>query len=343
MSVLTTGAVTIGTVALLKALFGSCPTIYVDTDEGPVLQAEAFSYSIAPLLEARDVDRLEVEPDDDGFIRLELRNEALETHYINHLELLAVEHDADVRVVPDERGLPIGMTDPVPPARALDRDGRSVLPELTQRDRLAFATTDARIRAASTVDSRDFIELAFPSVPDADTVVAVLELRNSLLNTVLFYDLMLGSAGAGALDWLGRSMDRIDGAVELGRWFHETMGLAVEVFDGERWQETARVGDSGPIAWKELGVRIPVLEPDSIRLRLGFLADEWRIDRVEIGRPERLGRSSRIPVSRIVDLQGQVHEEGRGTPGAARRGVPGDLSGERCPIGVPSPRDRRWR
>jgi hypothetical protein len=44
-----------------------------------VLHAEAFSYSIAPLLEARDVDRLATQPDADGHLRIEVRNEALET------------------------------------------------------------------------------------------------------------------------------------------------------------------------------------------------------------------------------------------------------------------------
>jgi hypothetical protein len=45
-----------GTVVLLKALFGSCPTVYSTTGDESLFEAESFSYSIAPLLEARDVD-----------------------------------------------------------------------------------------------------------------------------------------------------------------------------------------------------------------------------------------------------------------------------------------------
>ncbi|NNF29480.1 MAG: hypothetical protein HKN73_19800 [Gemmatimonadetes bacterium] len=299
------GAAVFGTGLLLKALFGSCPTIYVETAQGQELQAEAFSYSIAPLLEARDLDRLDLTPDRDGMIGLELRNEALETHYINHLELLAVRHDEGIYVVPDERGQPVGVRRMRPPARAVDRGGRPVLQELHGADGVSFESTDGRIAAASSTDWRDHVELTFPAPFEGDSVVAVFELRNSLLNTVLFYDLMLASSGARALDWLGRSMERIDTAVELGRWFHETMGLTVEVFDGSGWLPVGRIGDTGPIAWKSVGVRVPVLQEDSLRIRLSFLADEWRIDRVAVGELRSVEARTRLPVVGMTDLTGR--------------------------------------
>ena len=76
-------AIVLGGSALAVAIFGSCPTIYADSPTGAVLESEAFSYSIAPLFEARDVDRLGAVADANGIVALEVRNEALETHYIN--------------------------------------------------------------------------------------------------------------------------------------------------------------------------------------------------------------------------------------------------------------------
>src|SRR5688500_509637 len=73
----------VGTIALLKAIFGSCPTFYADSAGTEVLQGEGFSYSVAPLLEQRDVDRLRLAPSATGPLVLTVRNEALETHYIN--------------------------------------------------------------------------------------------------------------------------------------------------------------------------------------------------------------------------------------------------------------------
>lgn len=299
-SVVLTGLAVLGSVALFKAIFGSCPTFYTSTEDGEVLQAEAFSYSIAPLLEGRDLDAIDLRPDPDGVLRLELRNEALETHYINHLELVSVDHLPGTRVVSDDRGMPVGVLDEVTPLAAVDRSGRRVLEPLLSADREAFSSDEARIRHASGEDPDDWIELAFPR-PRGDDAVLRLRLRNSLLTTVLFYDLMLGQAGVGALDWIGRDLARIGTVVEMGRWFQESMGLRVEVRDGDSWEEVGRVPDTGPIAWEEVGVRVPVGDTDLVRVRLRFLTDAWRIDRVSLGRPARPDGETRLPVARILD------------------------------------------
>ena len=113
-----------GAALLAVAIFGSCPTVYADTGATAELQAEGFSYSIAPLMEQRDVDPLRVRADSTGRVRLELRNEALETHYINHIELLAMRHAAADRVVPDQRGQPVLVSGFTPVSSATDRAGR---------------------------------------------------------------------------------------------------------------------------------------------------------------------------------------------------------------------------
>ncbi|HXI20131.1 MAG TPA: hypothetical protein VNH46_03560, partial [Gemmatimonadales bacterium] len=128
------------TAALAVAIFGSCPTIYSDSAGRPVLEAEAFSYSIAPLFEARDVDRLVAVPGPDGLIRLEVRNEALETHYLNHLELLDARHAPHETVLPDPRGRVLAVSRMRPASRATDRAGRSVGRLLASEDGRVFHT-----------------------------------------------------------------------------------------------------------------------------------------------------------------------------------------------------------
>src|SRR5687767_3344932 len=49
-----TGLITAGCIANPKACFGSCPTFYVTAGERDRLQAEGFSASIAPSMEATD-------------------------------------------------------------------------------------------------------------------------------------------------------------------------------------------------------------------------------------------------------------------------------------------------
>src|SRR6266581_1590688 len=75
LSLLGTAAGLYASAALAVAIFGSCPTVYSDAGRGARLEAELFSYSIVPLFEARDLDRLSLRESADGTLRLEVRDE----------------------------------------------------------------------------------------------------------------------------------------------------------------------------------------------------------------------------------------------------------------------------
>ena len=296
--------------ALAVAIFGSCPTVYSEDAGVEVLEAEAFSYSIAPMFEARDVDRLAVGADDRGEVRLEVRNEALETHYINHLELIEVSHPPGERVVPDPEGRPVGLGRPLELRRAADRDGRDVTALLSGRDDVLFTSSVSRIDAAiasGAGEVEDHIELEVP-VPSGTTQVGLhLRLRNSLLATVLFYDMMLGDRGARALDWLGRDLGEIGPAAELGQWAADNLGMRVSVLEGGAWREVARIRDKGPLAWDDVAVVVPVSPASSemsVTIRLAFPADHWRIDHVAPFETARYAEGRVVPLSMIRALDG---------------------------------------
>ena len=311
-SALATVGITVVSVAGLVAIacaidpkcFGSCPTIYTAAEDGEVLEAELFSYSVAPLLEARDVDRLGVRADADGFVVLDVRNEALETHHINHLELLEVQHAADEVVMPSERGRPV-IVGELRAATARDAHGRDVTAVLAARDSQYFASDEGALARASLDALHDHIDLALPVARGRDSVAVVLRLRNSLLNTVLFYDMMLGAAGARALDWLGSDLQRVGPAVQLGQWYRSRFGMWVSVESHGEYREVARIPDAGPIAWKDVAVLVPVPEhADSIRIRLSFVLDEWRIDRVAIAHNARSAAPRLLPLADAHDRSG---------------------------------------
>ena len=119
------------TIVLLKAIFGSCPTFYADSAGTELLQGEGFSYSIAPLFEQRDVDRLRLTDAPGGRITLRVRNEALETHYINHFELLEIERAADELALGDNTGHPVAVRNLTSPSMR-DRAGRDHRPAITR-------------------------------------------------------------------------------------------------------------------------------------------------------------------------------------------------------------------
>jgi hypothetical protein len=287
LSLAATALATVGSALLAVAIFGSCPTIYADVDGTAVLEAESFSYSIAPLFEQRDVDRLVARPGADGVLTLEVRNEALETHFLNHMELLEVRHAPGDFVLPDAGGLPVVTRGAQPPLGAMDRSGRDVRAILAAPDGDAYDTPYALLEGVTEGDAGDHIDVVFPAPAGADSAALMLRMRNSLLTTILLYDVMLGSQGASALDWLGTELDQVGSALELGQWYNRTMGLRIAVWDGGAFRDAGRLGDSGPIAWKDVAFIVPVLTRDSVRVRLSFVADAWRFDRVALASYER--------------------------------------------------------
>jgi hypothetical protein len=306
-SLIATGYLAAG---LAVAIFGSCPTIYAIEDGSEVLEMEAFSHSIAPLMESRDVARIGARPDSDGILRLELRNEALETHYIRNTELLVVDHTAGERVASDPSGQPVITRMPVSPLTARDGGGRDVLPELLTRDDLHFRTAPARLAAAATGEQRDRIDLLLPVEEGESEVALHLRLRNTLLTSVLFYDVMLGESGAAAIDWIGRDLDRIGTALELGTWAVDNLGMRVLVEGSDGWEELYRVPDTGPIAWKELVIPLPAAGP-TLHVRLEFLADAWMIDYAGVAGGVRRASPLRVPVERVLDAEGRDDEVAR--------------------------------
>jgi hypothetical protein len=313
----------IATVAVLVAIFGSCPTIYADSAGTAVLQAESFSYSVAPLLAKRDVDRLDVTPDSSGVIRLDVRNEALETHYIDQLELLEVRHRADELVVPAPRGTPVAVRNQVAPASARDRTGRDVRRLIASADETVFSTVDSvLIAAAAGGPNEDFLELTAPRMPGRDSLAVLLRARSSLLSTEVLYDYMLGRPGPRALDWMASDLSRITTVARLATWYTDHFGLRVSVWDGTRWQPVVRLMDFGPVAWRRVAAMVPALGRDSVRIRLSFIADEFRIDQATVSWEVRRTDPRTVAVSRItVPDSGEVKGAAVALRGAGDRPV----------------------
>jgi hypothetical protein len=289
----------LGGALLVVALFGSCPTTYALVDGAPVLQAESFSYSIAPSFEARDVDRLNVTLGDRESVELIVRNEALETHYINHLELLEVVHEEGQRVFPDPQGQPLVVGTFDAPLSAVDRGGRRISGVLDLPDGTSWSSDAAQLRRASLDDFEDSVDLEFEAPRNSDQVALVFRLRNTLLNTVLLYDVMLKDQGFRALDWLGHDLDRFFDKAKLGLWYRDRMGMRISVWDGGSFRQVARVGDQGPIAWKDIAVTLPVPEGDRLRVRLSFVVDNWHIDWLAISPEVHRAEVRAVPLARV--------------------------------------------
>ena len=266
-----------------KTCFGSCPTFYVPDSAGESLQAEGFSSSIAPGLEATDVDMLYLaRPKGRDFV-VRVTNEALETHVIRWADVLAAPRPDGGRVFVTPEGEFRASTIIGPPARCTAEDGDCVA--AVRR----FDGIERSSRADSTdLAAREWIELQFDSVPPGDLGLIITS-RQTLLTTFLIYQ-ALAYMGSEAGRWLsaieagGPAARERAGA--LGRALGRIEVLVPDSATG--WRLVGSAGETGPLARDTKVVPLPTPQAGTLRVRLRLTRGLWRLDYVALA---SLGRT----------------------------------------------------
>ncbi len=260
-----------------KACFGSCPTFYVTDGNQAVLQAEGFSASVMPALEATDVDALALARPAGRTVQVTMRNEALETHVVRSVRLLAAPRPLGGRVFATADGAFHAATALAAPDRAIASEGdcAATLRDLDGVER--FSRTDSTDLAA-----RETIDLTFSHPPAGDAGL-VIGCRQTLLTTFLFYE-TLARMGSNAGEWIAR-VERGDrrartGATSIGRMLG---GLEVQVRDAHgAWAAVDTLGETGPLATDVQLARLPRGDGGPYQVRLNLVRGMWRVDWVAL-------------------------------------------------------------
>ena len=268
-----TAALAVYCVADPKTCFGSCPTFYVTDGTRDVLQAEGFSASIAPSLEARDVDALFRARPGGREVRVKMVNEAYETHVVRFANLLAVPRAANRRVFADAGGSFWSVTEPVPPSRCLAPEGdcTSTLASFDEKERWSKAdSTD--------LATRETVDLVFDTVSEAPALVVAS--RQSLLPTYLLYQ-AFAYLGTSVGQWLA-ALERADKttATRVGALAAALGGIDVLVPNGAGgWDSVATIRETGPLAADVRLIPLPAAT-NPVRVRLRMAKGAWRLDAV---------------------------------------------------------------
>ncbi len=252
-----------------KSCFGSCPTFYL----GGELRAEGFSESVAPSLEATDVDA--IGPHAGGTVIVRMTNEAYETHVVKRVALLAAPLPAGGRVLAEEERLwRATRVSPPVACRAAEGDCLDTMGARDGRER--FGPADAEDLAA-----REEIRLTFG--PQAGPLGVAVSARQTMLSTYLFYQ---------ALAWMGHDAARHLADLERGdRGIADPAsalrdllgGIEVLVRRGDEWVRAGEARETGPLAVDTHLVRLPELVPgEPIEVRLRLTKGLWRIDDVAL-------------------------------------------------------------
>jgi hypothetical protein len=275
----TAGAIFVGVVALSVAIFGSCPTVYTSNGADQRLEAECFSYSIGSKYELPDLDRLEQRTPSSGRFTLRLKNEALETHYIDRFRLGYVDHPAGTEAFPTDDGDVLLARNLVPALTARNSEGTDLSRLLRTRDNVAYRLDSLTAGRMLARKKKDYIDVTLNVPHNATGVTLALRGRNSLENTILLYDVMMRDQGLEVANWSEKLNDSYLYAWRLYQWYSGVSGLDISVEHDGEFVPAGRISDTGPIAWKPVAAHIPLGDHgDTVRIRLSFLPDSWNID-----------------------------------------------------------------
>jgi hypothetical protein len=320
-----------------KACFGSCPTFYVPTADGSLsLQAEGFSASIAPALEATDLDMLYHAHANGRDFSVRVTNEAFETHVIRHMDILAAPRPRDGFVFVTRDGEFRQATGTTPPIACVAAEGDC-------REALSGFDGIERWSAADSTDlaAREIIELTFDTPATADIGIIITS-RQTLMTTFLIYQ-ALAYMGNEAGRWLAALETGGDAAVwsaaSVGRLLGD-IEVLVQHRSGE-WVRAGSVGETGPLASDTRLVVLSDMPRDSaapLRVRLRMAQGLWRIEQVVLAalgpavEPDRLKpvavRREGVadaaalatlldPASTLVTLPGDAYDVAYTLPGGA--------------------------
>ncbi|MBI1966672.1 MAG: hypothetical protein HYS40_01665 [Gemmatimonadetes bacterium] len=317
LAVMTTiyGSLSVICLADPKSCFGSCPTFYLEDRSREMPQAEGFSASVARVLEERDVDALVRARPAGSRFAIRMRNEALETHAVRRLRLLAVRRPAGGRVFQsaDGRFYPAGHVLPPTACRAAEGDCRAAV--------LAIDSLERSVPADSTdLAARETIELEFPAAPGSRGVV--LGARHTLLTTFLFYQTM-AYMGRRAGEWLA-TLERgtAETAAQAFGMAQLLGGVDVEVAEGGGpWRAIGSFREAGPIAGDVQVFPYEARHPHApLHVRLRMAKGNWRLGYValanlrdpivptvlEPARVERRGRPDAAALAALRDSAGYL-------------------------------------
>ncbi len=261
-----------------KACFGSCPTFYQnEMDDFHFADAEGFSNAILPSMEYFDVDALNNTPLKDHHFSIAMKNEALETHCVNDVKLLAVPRQNGERVYQSSTNQFYVCKNNYAISKAKAEEG-DITHLLDKQDRTErFSLSDHH-----DLSSKEEIILDFDNINDSKDVGLVVNFRQTMMTTYLFYSAM-GFMGDNVGDLFAKLEQDKDLQGKFDGTTKELGGIQVHAWNQQKgkWVFQNEFSETGPIA---INRQILPLSTQSsgtkVKLKITLNKGLWRIDNV---------------------------------------------------------------
>lgn len=266
-------------VAIALATKESCPFVYSWDGQQYVFDAEPYGGAVTRGLARNDFGRLDHLQATEGEYRLLVVNEVNESQYTDLMELWVVDHEPEIRPVPDEFGTLYGVKQPMVSRSAVDQAGRSLHRWLNAADSLLWEPLPPLDAAASI---RDTITFVFAKPASATRMKLVARVATASWGSHQIRSLLSRMAGERQL-W-HRQVDASPATADTVRQWairEGLYGLAIEVREAHGWRVGGILPGGGPFIAEDRVVPLDVsrVPGDEVTIRIrparGFWAFDW--------------------------------------------------------------------
>jgi hypothetical protein len=259
----------------------SCPVVYAWTGHDWQLQSGTFAGAVARGVARTDVTAMPEAATSDGELRLQVRNELVETDYLDAIGVLAVDHLPGLVIAPDASGRLHALGAQEQASEARDFGGREVASLLAAPDGRNWESAMQPRDTAAPGALVDGIELVFPRPSKAQSALLVVDARNtSWVPFMLERTLSIHSRAAQA--WYDSLLTSPTAAQEYRAAIVREAGLRVLIRKGGSWVPQGVVLDPGPEITRQQVVAIDLtgVEGPVVNVRLESTPSFWMIDHV---------------------------------------------------------------
>jgi hypothetical protein len=252
----------------------NCPHAYTFDGEKYHFTNTLFTGATAANLERDDYKILNDYRFDSDSYEMIIKNEENESHFINLLELIVVNHDENIEVIPDQNGQVHSISNLVEATQIVNDKGDDLSKMLVNRDDLAYSfdsdLEENMVNTYATFDKPD----------DVTNAKVVLKLKNSEWGGLVYktFGSMLGDRYES---WVEKNHER---SSEEANAAMKKAGipLVVSIKKENAWIEVETIDLIGEVSYNTLVANIDenLITGDKIELRLQAGFKLWDLDYV---------------------------------------------------------------
>ncbi len=284
----------------LKICFGSCPVFYVQacpptTAQQPAqcpwrIAGEGFSDAIINQLKTTDIDRIGPHPPmNNPHYPLLIKNEALETHYIDYVRLIAIPHNPHEEVHTDATEKEFWRVHPLNlPIHVTGYNHQDITPLVQAPDNTPYKSPAARYNLAQ----KEKIRIRFQT-DQPQQLGLIIRYRQTLMTTFLLYH-SIAYMGNYYVDWLAATEQGTNDSAWVAQHFRKLKQLIGQIQVQYKGQTIATISETGPIAWNTAVIDLGTLPSGNHEITLVATRGYWQIDYLKIGTLQPVPNTTRF-------------------------------------------------